>query len=489
MDQPSKPSFADDPRFIASLPDLDSGLGLDGGDLRPARRTSLGEEPRYAEPHVLPQPPLAPRPMQAPRSLAPQVSTGAAAPVSAVTLPDVQPPQAGGRRRLLDLFPPPPSGAEDVPNLPIGIAEPPRLALRGAAASPPTDPKPSASPVTYETFYGLSEKPFTLSTDPKFLYHSTAHDQAAQALLSAIRRRDGLVVLTGEIGVGKTTMCRVVTEELDRRTLTSVVVDPFVSLSQLLQTVLVDFGVVSRDDVARGRLADASSKDLIAKLRAFVASLVQLQAFAVIIIDEAHTIPVADLEAIGELMDPEGQQRLLQIILVGQPSLLKLLGRGDLKSLRQRIAVRSELKPLAHDEIVGYVMHRLAVAGPQARVEFDDPAFERLYFLTGGVPRLVNLICDRVLTLGHGKSASVIDETLILTAAHDLDIVPPEPRQRRLLRAALTTIVVVLLMGVGAAAAAWVFREPLGRMIEQWQIVPTTPRAPATTPAGQRAPQ
>ena len=345
---------------------------------------------------------------------------------------------------------------------------------------PPAQPAAAASapPVTYEPFYGLTERPFSLSTDPKFLYHSTAHDRAAQELLSAIRRRDGLVVLSGETGIGKTMLCRAVTEELDRRTLTSIVQDPFISLEELLQTVLVDFGVISRDDVARGRLAQASSSELVGKLRQFVASLVQLQAFAVVIIDEAQNLPIPVLEQLRALMDSDAQQRLLQIVLVGPPSLLKLLTRRELKQLCQRIAVRSVLKPLAEDEIVGYVMHRLAVAGPQARVELDDPAFARLYHITGGVPRLVNVICDRALTLGHNASASVIDEGLIVTAANDLDIVPSEPRQRRLLRTALAVMILVALMGVGAGAAAWVFRAPLERTIDRWEAIPPPPRSP-----------
>ena len=322
--------------------------------------------------------------------------------------------------------------------------------------------------MTYETFYGLSEKPFSLSTDPKFLYHSTVHDQAAQELLSAIRRREGLFVLTGEIGLGKTMLCRAVTEELDRRTLTSVVLDPSVSFEQLLQTVLVDFGVVSRDDVARGRLAKASSKDLAAKLREFIASLVQLQAFAVVIIDEAQALPIPVLEEIRAIMNFDAQQRLLQVALVGQPSLQKLLGRPELKQLKQMVAARSELKPLLPDETVGYVMHRIAVAGPQARIELDDSAFARLHQVTGGVPRLVNLVCDRALTLGHKASASVIDESIISTAAEDLDIVPPEPRQRRIVRSVVTALVFMALIAAGAAAAAMVFRAPLERVLARF---------------------
>lgn len=501
MDQPpSKPTFADDPDFLASLADLDSGLIEGEEKARPPSRTvpaprtfarhaspndrsdlsvDLGEfefPAAAAPPPTAPPPPIAPR-LAIPSPPQPIVAQPAAARprIPAVVLPEIVPPPPGGRRPLLDLFPPPPGGTGEPPDLAIGIAPPPSITAR---ARPHSAPAAAAPPATYEPFYGLAEKPFTLSTDPKFLYHSTAHDAAAQDLLSAIRRRDGLVVLTGEIGVGKTTLCRAVSEELDRRTLTSIVLDPFVSVEALLQTVLVDFGVISRDDVARGLLAQTSGAELFGKLREFLASLVQLDAFAVVIIDEAQNLPAPVLEEIRALMDLDAQQRLLQIALVGQPSLLKLLARRELRKLQQRVAVRSELKALAADEIAGYVMHRLSVARMQARVEFDDPALARLYRMSAGVPRVVNLVCDRALTLGYQASARVIDETLILTAARDLDVVPPAPRSRQLLRTALIAVVLIALMGVGAAAAASVFRAPLSRIIAQWSRVPPPPAPP-----------
>src|ERR1700676_463396 len=161
----------------------------------------------------------------------------------------------------------------------------------------------SESP-TDEALSGRPEQPFSLSTDPRFLYHSVAHDRAAQAMLDAIRRRDGVVVLTGELGVGKTILCRAVMEQLDRRTFTSLVADPFDGAEDLLKTILIDFGVISRDDVGHGRLARPSLAELSSVLRDFVMSLAPLQAFAVVIIDEAHRLSVELLDqirAVGEL--------------------------------------------------------------------------------------------------------------------------------------------------------------------------------------------
>jgi general secretion pathway protein A len=350
----------------------------------------------------------------------------------------------------------------------------------GPSARQPGRPAPGAA---FEIFYGLTEYPFTLSTDPRYLYHSAAHDRAAQDLLSAIRRHDGLVVLTGDIGNGKTTLCRAVIEELDRRTLTSVVLEPIASLEELLHTVLVDFGVISREDIAQGRLTRTSRAELIEKLREFLVSLVQLSAFAVVVIDEAQNLPVPVLRDVGALLDLNVKQPLLQIALVGKPALLKRLARPELRALGQRIAVRSELDPLAKDELAGdeivqYVRHRLAIAGTPPRVEFDALALARLRTLTGGVPRLVNLVCDRALTLGYAASATVIDEALILSAARALDIAAPQAQGRRLLRVALSGIMLGALMGVGAVAAAWVFRAPLAGVVLRWEAVPAPPQTP-----------
>jgi type II secretory pathway predicted ATPase ExeA len=139
----------------------------------------------------------------------------------------------------------------------------------------------------YETFYGLTEKPFSPSTDPVFLYHSTAHDRTAQALLTSIGTRPGVVVITGPYGIGKTSLCRAVIEQLDRRTLTSFLVDPFLTVDDLLQTLLIDFGALSRDDLAGGR--QPSTGQLRDTLHSFLASLASLQAGAVVLVDEAQT--------------------------------------------------------------------------------------------------------------------------------------------------------------------------------------------------------
>jgi len=437
-----KQPLAADPDFLASLSKLDRGLDSDVGD-----DEGHGESPPASG--TAPPAPF---------------------PVGALT-----PSARSGPRPLLDLFPPVPEYRGGTAP-PIAATEPPHIARTRSHRSRSPAPASNA-PLTCETFYGLNEKPFSLSSDPKFLYHSASHDRVADELVDAIRQREGVVVVTGEVGIGTTMLCRAVIEQLDRRTLTSLVSDQFAAVDDLLKTVLVDFGVISRDDLARGRLAQASRNDLSATLRDFLLSLAALQAFAVVIIDEAQDLPIDVLEHLQVLSDVGGSQRLLQVVLVGQPSLLALLRRPELRQLDRQISRRLELGPLAEDEIPGYVMHRLTVAGGNVRVEFEDEAIARVYKLSGGVPRVVNLLCDRALTVAYGSSASVIDENTIDSAADDLP--RTESKASRTARAALATFALALLMLIGAAAAAWVFGAQLSRVVVQWEGVPQPRPAPA----------
>src|SRR5262245_53536598 len=175
--------------------------------------------------------------------------------------------------------------------------------------------------LTYEPFFGLHEKPFSLSADPRFLFRSPAHAPAFDELQAGIRRREGLIVLTGEIGMGKTTLCRAVLQNLDRRTFAAFVADPFASREDLLKTLLVDFGVTSMGELARGRFHGASRSDLSYPLYEFLDSLVPLQAFAVVVIDEAQNLSLPLLEEIRVLSELERREKLLQVVLVGQPEL------------------------------------------------------------------------------------------------------------------------------------------------------------------------
>ena len=242
-------------------------------------------------------------------------------------------------------------------------------------------------------------------------------------MLAAIRRREGLIVLTGDIGTGKTTLCRAVLKQLDRKTFTTFVPDPFLSREDLLKMLLVDFGVMSVEDLKMGRLRGASRADLNYVLNEFLVSLAPLQAFAVLIIDEAQNLSLPLLEEIRILSDLEDHGKLLQVVLVGQCELRAHLKLPEMRQVDQRVSVRCELKPLSRDGVTGYVRHRLDVAGSgNCRVEFSASALDEVYRGSGGVPRLVNLICDRALHKGHIRRTARIEPEIISGAMADLDL-------------------------------------------------------------------
>jgi general secretion pathway protein A len=283
----------------------------------------------------------------------------------------------------------------------------------------------TSASLTYERFYGLREKPFSLSADPRFMFRSPAHGPAFDELLAGIRRREGLIVLTGEIGTGKTTLCRSVLQQLDRRTFAAFVADPFASREDLLKTLLVDFGVISIGDLTRGRFNGASRSDLSYPLYEFLDSLVPLQAFAVVVIDEAQNLSLPLLEEIRILSELERREKLLQVVLVGQPELRSSLRLPQMRQVDQRVSVRCELTALDADGVAGYVHHRLKVAGlGGSRMEFSGAALEAIYRGSSGVPRLINRICDRTLHRASASQSMRIDAHFVWDAIEGLGLSP-----------------------------------------------------------------
>jgi general secretion pathway protein A len=486
--------LADDPRFLESLGDLDRGLA--GGDdpVEPAPTADRAAIAAVRAPVADPRADAPPR--TAPRS------PGSAAARGAPTAPPAPPPAAASplapeivsetnddalpaflftrrtpgepppRRPMLDLFPP----ASLQPEAPI--------AAGGAAVGPqrqrsrPAPSRQAGSPVdalTYESFYGLDEKPFGLSTDPRFHYQSASHERAGQQILAAIRARLGPAVLTAPPGMGKTTLCRSLIAELDRRTVTSLVLDPIHSMNDLLKTMLVDFGVIAREDLAAA--ANVSRDVLLGALNSFLESLAGLEAGAVLFLDEAQNLPVPLLADLAVVAGAPAA-RVLQLVLVGQPALTTVLKHRDVRALSALVRCRTRLAPLAAGEISGYVTHRLAIAGANTRVEFDEAAIAQLFELSAGSPRMVNLLCDLALTRGYAASAAVIDLPLIEAAANDLDLEWPEPDRPGRLASLAIVVMFALLVIAGGGGAAWVFRDAVDRTVQQWENVPLPPGGP-----------
>jgi general secretion pathway protein A len=464
-DDPSRRSLADDPHFLASLSDLDQGITADA-EKPPSSRT---------------QPPSAHSAHDArkPRHLSELFPS---TPGETVTFPGGGVPQpTPGARRLIPILD---SVAEADPvsedrsepvRRPVEETRPieesrPRKAFRKERRSSDRRHAP------YEEFYGLREPPFSIDADPRFIFHGQSYDRVAQQVLDAIRQRDGIAILTGEAGVGKTTLCRVVIEQMDHRTLTSFVADPLVTPEMLIRKALVDFGVASTADIRTGRLSNASREDLKSALQDFLFSLAPIGAFAVIIVDEAHSLPEDQLAEVRALAATGGEEQLLQILLVGEPSLLKTLSRSSLRQTFGRVTARAVLGPLPEDEISGYVAHRLQVAGAGPRLEFQPAAIGRLYELSGGNPRLINVLADGALEQGFPRKAKTITRSLLEAAARELDLIPPSPAST--LRKMVTFVLFLLLLLVGAAGGAYVYRSEVAALIRQWQAEPMAPAPP-----------
>jgi general secretion pathway protein A len=280
----------------------------------------------------------------------------------------------------------------------------------------------------YEEFYGFVQSPFTLAPDPRFLYPSRLHEEAIRLLLQAVRRREGVAVLSGDIGTGKTTVCRTVLEQLDMTLFTSLVLNPFLSAEELLREILLDFGVVSREAVRSGRVTSATRHELVSTLHEFLISLVPIGASGVLIIDEAQHLSPQVLEELRVLSNLEtNQTKLLQIVLVGQLNLLDILKQPEQRQLDQRISLRAVLNPLDRSDLDAYVTHRLTVARGASPVTFAAPALDLLHQATGGVPRLINLVCDRALMLGAQTDVRTITPDLIYSAAASLGLQAARP--------------------------------------------------------------
>ena len=347
----------------------------------------------------------------------------------------------------------------------------------------------------YETYYGFSEKPFSLTPDPKYLYRSQSHGNAFDLLQYAIRRREGFVVVTGDIGTGKTTLCRALLEQIDRTTFTALVLNPFLTEEDLLKRILQDFGVISRDEVKAGRMANVTKQELIETLYDFLLSLIPIKASAVLIIDEAQNLPLPVLEQIRILSNLEtDKDKLLQIILVGQLNLQTLLRSPEMRQLDQRVSIRYELKPLDGETVAAYVAHRLTIAGGGAAVGFTAKALQQVHRWSGGIPRLINLICDRALLAAFSVRANRVTPEMVTHAAQSLDVQTPRAarfgwftRRASLVAAAA---VVLLSSAVAVGASAYVYQRFADgeRAAVHPAERPAAPVSPAPVPAASVSP-
>lgn len=265
----------------------------------------------------------------------------------------------------------------------------------------------------YEQFYNFKEKPFNVTSDPSFFYLSRKHQEAFSHLIYGIDQRKGILEITGEIGTGKTTLCRALLNRLDKRIKTAFILNPSFSEVQLLQLIIEDLGINPKT---------RSKIHLISELNKFLIKESNEGGNVVLIIDEAQNLKASQLEQIRLLSNLETEkEKLLQIILVGQPELKEKLALPQLRQLNQRISVKYHIQPLDRDEVKDYIEHRLNVATQNGNeIQFNSEALEEIFLYSQGIPRLINIICDRALLAGFVLNSKNITYEIIKRCVEEL---------------------------------------------------------------------
>ena len=294
----------------------------------------------------------------------------------------------------------------------------------------------------YTSFFGLNEKPFAITPDPRYLFMSERHGEALAHLVYGVTESGGFIQMTGEVGTGKTTLVRTLLQNrLPENADVAVVLNPRLSVLEFLETICEELGILRPEYKGSTKaLVDALNKQL-------------LYAYAegrrvVLVVDEAQNLSRDVLEQVRLLTNLEtSKQKLLQIILIGQPELRDLLSRDDLRQLAQRITARYHLEPLTRDETAQYVEHRLRVAGALGEL-FDSGAKREIFRLTDGVPRLINVICDRALLGAYSRELRRVNRRLIRRAAAEIKGIPYAVPW---LRWALPVIAAVAVVLIGAS--------------------------------------
>jgi len=283
----------------------------------------------------------------------------------------------------------------------------------------------------YQAFYGLAERPFSLTSDPRFHFRSRSHTRATELLAVGLRRREGLLLVTGDVGTGKTILARALAVSTERRMPTAYVPHPLLAPEDLLRLLLQETGAVTAREAWEGRLGGASRQELHDTLAEFLRASSTDDDVAVIVIDEAQSVPAAIVAELLALESIEARdKRVLQIVLVGQASSGTATSLAN-RQIDQRVVTRARLLPLEREECGAYVAHRLSVASGHQLDILSRRALDTLYDLSGGVPRLVNLLCERALHEAALVGARRIEPPMVESAAVALELTRARPRRFR----------------------------------------------------------
>ena len=265
----------------------------------------------------------------------------------------------------------------------------------------------------YLDYYGLKEPPFNITPNPRFLFYSAKHREAFNHLLYGIRERKGFVQLTGEVGAGKTTLCRALLEQLGPQFSTALILNPVLDADQLIKAIAMELGL---------QVKGLDRLETVAEINRFLLHQVEQGKDTVLIVDEAQDLTRELLEQVRLLSNLETDERkLLQIVLMGQPELRDRLNEHGLRQLRQRITIRYHLSPLRQNEVAQYIQHRLQVSGANGAPYFTSPAVWRIYHYSVGVPRLINAVCDKCLLAGYVQQRDKIDFRMVGRAIRELE--------------------------------------------------------------------
>ena len=268
----------------------------------------------------------------------------------------------------------------------------------------------------YAAYFGLKENPFSLSPEPRYLFLSEQHRNALNCLIYGIKEKKGFVLISGGIGTGKTTICRSLLASLDDSVETALIFNTAISDLDLLETVLGEYGITVKGETK-------TKKNYIDALNDFLLRNFAAGKTAVLLIDEAQNLSHGVMEQIRMLSNLETEtEKLIQIILIGQPELVNTLMLPALRQLNERITVRYDLKPLSPLEVTEYIQHRLRVAQGPGSLKFTKGAFNLIYKFSEGIPRRINALCDRALLIAYTKNTSKIDRKIVQLAVHDIGV-------------------------------------------------------------------
>ncbi|MDN4501547.1 AAA family ATPase [Alteromonadaceae bacterium BrNp21-10] len=265
----------------------------------------------------------------------------------------------------------------------------------------------------YLNYFGLTDNPFSIAPNPDYLYMSPRHKEALAHLTFGLRESGGFVMLTGEVGTGKTTVSRKLMQQLPDNTQVAMILNPTLSAIELLATICDELSIDYKNN-------QASLKYFTDRILAKLASNHQQGTNTVLIIDEAQHLMPEVLEQLRLLTNLEtNREKLLKVVLIGQPELQMLLKRNELRQLSQRITARYHLLPLSSGEVKSYIAHRLQVANGDIAI-FSKASIQAVFNITGGIPRVINLLCDRALTLSFTKQEAVVRRHLFVAAAQQI---------------------------------------------------------------------